>query len=77
VDLGLRLQMAGSELSRYVPDKEESVDRWVELGFWKKAVARAGCYRWPLPSLQEEFYAARARGEDTWMQAFAGVGALP
>jgi hypothetical protein len=77
MDLGLRLQMAGSELSRYVPDKEESVDRWVELGFWEKAVARAGCDRWPLPSLQEEFYAARARGEDTWMQAFAGVGALP
>jgi hypothetical protein len=77
LDLGIRLQMAGSELSRYVPDKEASVDRWVELGFWEKAVARAGCYRWPLPSLQEDFYAARARGEDTWMQAFAGVGALP
>ncbi|MBZ4419491.1 hypothetical protein [Myxococcus sp. RHSTA-1-4] len=77
LDLGIRLQMAGSELSRYVPDKEESVDRWVELGFWERAVARAGCYRWPLPSLQEEFYTARARGEDTWMQSFAGVGALP
>ncbi|MFP2928393.1 hypothetical protein ACLESO_25005 [Pyxidicoccus sp. 3LG] len=77
MDQGIRLQMAGSELSRYVPDKEESVDRWVELGIWEKAVGRAGCYRWPLPSLQEEFCAARARGEDTWMQAFAGVGALP
>ncbi|MFP2909478.1 hypothetical protein ACLESD_31430 [Pyxidicoccus sp. 3LFB2] len=77
LDLGIRLQMAGSELSRYVPDKEESVDHWVELGFWEKAVERAGCYRWPLPSLQEEFYAARARNEEAWMTAFAGVGTLP
>ncbi|NMO15516.1 hypothetical protein HPC49_25600 [Pyxidicoccus fallax] len=77
LDLGIRLQRVGSELSRHVPDKEEVVDRWMELVSWEQAMARAGCYRWPLPSLQEDFYAARARDEDSWMKAFAGVGTLP
>lgn len=77
LDQGIRLQLISSELTRYVPNKEEAVNRWVELGIWEKAVRRAGCYRWPLPSLQEEFFAARARDEQAWMTAFTGVGELP
>jgi hypothetical protein len=77
MDLGLRMQLTSSELTRFVPNKEEAVNRWVELGIWEKAVRRAGCYRWPLPSLQEEFSAVKASDEQAWMTAFAGVGALP
>ncbi|QSQ24031.1 hypothetical protein JY651_03365 [Pyxidicoccus parkwayensis] len=74
---GMRLQNFSSELTHHVPDMEKAVNRWVELGIWDEAVQKAACYRWPLPSLQEEAYAARARDEATWMTAFAGVGELP
>lgn len=71
------MQLTSSELTRYVPDKEDAVNRWVELKIWEEAVNRTGCDRWPLPSLQEEFFAARARDEQAWMTAFASVGQLP
>lgn len=74
---GMRLQNFSAELTHHVPDMEKAVNRWVELGIWEEAVQKAACYRWPLPSLQDECYAARARDEATWMTAFAGVGELP
>lgn len=77
LDRGLRLQMFSSEQTHHVPDMEKAVRHWGELGIWEQAIARAACYRWPIPSLQEELYAARARDEATLMTAFAGVGELP
>ncbi len=74
---GMRLQNFSSELTHHVPDMEKAVNRWVELGVWEEAVQKAACYRWPIPSLQDEFYAARARDEAAWMTTFAGVGELP
>jgi hypothetical protein len=77
LDMGLRLQMLGSELTQHVPSREDSIARWVELGRWEVAVKQAAYHRWPLASLQEESQEPRARNERVWMQAFAGQGSLP
>jgi hypothetical protein len=77
LDMGLRLQMFGSELTQHVPTREDCIARWGELGRWEDAVKQAAYHRWPLASLQEESQEPRARNEHVWMQAFAGQGALP
>jgi hypothetical protein len=75
--LGLKLQMYGSEQSMHRPSRHSSIDLWVELGRWEKAVERSAVYRLPLASLQEELCAVRARDELSWLHAFAGKGPLP
>ncbi|PTL79551.1 hypothetical protein DAT35_32570 [Vitiosangium sp. GDMCC 1.1324] len=77
LDMGLRLQMRGSELTEHVPSKETSIAAWMELGRWEDAVKMAAFKRWPLASLQEESCEPRARNELVWMQAFAGKNELP
>ncbi|WP_257458370.1 hypothetical protein [Archangium lipolyticum] len=77
LDMGLRLQMRGSELTGHTPSREQCIAAWLELGKWEEALKQAAYYRWPLASLQEESCAPRARDEQAWMQAFAGKGELP
>ncbi|ATB39333.1 hypothetical protein CYFUS_004777 [Cystobacter fuscus] len=77
LEMGLRLQMFGSELTGHSATREESIDLWVELGKWEEALKQAAFYRWPLAPLQEESCEPRARNEHVWMQAFAGKGKLP
>ncbi|HSP77903.1 MAG TPA: hypothetical protein VLQ93_05215, partial [Myxococcaceae bacterium] len=77
LDLGLKLQLFGSELTGHSPTRLDCIGMWMELGEWEKALARAGYYRWPLASLHQESYAHRARNEHEWMKAFAGRGELP
>jgi hypothetical protein len=77
MDMGLRLQMFGSELTQHVPTRERCIALWVELGRWEDALKQAAYYRWPLASLQDESYAPRARNEQVWMKAFAGQEVLP
>jgi hypothetical protein len=77
MDMGLRLQVFGSELTGHGTTREQSIGAWMELGQWEDAVKQAAFYRWPLASLQEESCAPRARDERLWMKAFAGRGELP
>jgi hypothetical protein len=77
LDMGLRLQLNGSELTHHPPSMEQSIAAWMELGRWEDAVKQAALYRWPLASLQEECCEPRARDELVWMKAFAGGNALP
>jgi hypothetical protein len=77
LDMGLRLQMRGSELTGHTPSREQCIAAWMELGRWEEALKQAAYYRWPLASLQEESCAPRARDEQAWLKAFAGRGELP
>jgi hypothetical protein len=77
LEMGLRLQMSGSELMQHVPTREECIAAWVQLGHWEDAVKKAAYDRWPLAPLREESCAHRARNELAWMQAFADKGELP
>jgi hypothetical protein len=77
LDMGLRLQMFGSELTQHVPTRETCIALWVELGRWEEALKQSAYYRWPLASLQEASCEPRARDEQRWMKAFAGLGELP
>ncbi|WNG46898.1 hypothetical protein F0U60_24295 [Archangium minus] len=77
MDMGLRLQVFGSELTQHVPTRERCIAAWVELGRWEDGLKQAGFYRWPLLSLQEESCESRIRDERAWMKAFAGTGELP
>jgi hypothetical protein len=77
LDMGLRLQMFGSELTQHVPSREACIALWGELGRWEDALKQAAYDRWPLASLQEESCEPRARNEHVWLRAFAGQGALP
>jgi hypothetical protein len=77
LDMGLRLQMFGSELTQHVPSREACIAAWGELGRWEDALKQAAYYRWPLVSLQEESCEPRARNEHLWLRAFAGQGELP
>lgn len=77
LEMGLRLQMFGSELMQHVPTREECIAAWVRLGHWEDAVKKAAYDRWPIAPLREESCEHRARNELTWMQAFAGKGELP
>jgi hypothetical protein len=77
LDMGLRLQMFGSELTQHVPTRETAIALWVELGKWEEALKQSAYARWPLASLQEESCEPRARDEQLWMKAFAGLGELP
>ncbi|WP_146210172.1 hypothetical protein [Vitiosangium sp. GDMCC 1.1324] len=77
LELGLQLQMFGSELTGHSPTRVDSIGMWGELGTWEDALKRAAFYRWPLAPLQEESCVLRARNEHVWMQAFAGKGELP
>lgn len=77
LDMELKLQLFGSELTGHSPTRLDCIGMWMELGEWEKALARAGYYRWPLASLHQESYAHRARNEHEWMKAFAGRGELP
>ncbi len=76
MDMGLKLQVFGSELTGHSSTREESIGAWVELGQWEDALKQCAFYRWPLASLQEESCAPRARDERLWMKAFAGRGEL-
>lgn len=77
LDMGLRLQINGSELTQHGPSRDQSIAAWMELGRWEDAVKQAALYRWPLASLQEECCEPRARDELVWMKAFADANALP
>ena len=77
LEMGLRLQMFGSELTQHVPTREECIAAWVLLGNWEDAVKKAAYDRWPIAPLREESCEHRARNELAWMQAFAGKGELP
>jgi hypothetical protein len=77
LEMGLRLQMFGSELTQHVPTREECIAAWVRLGHWEDAVKKAAYDRWPIGPLREESCVQRARDELAWMQAFAGQGELP
>ena len=77
LDLGLRLQMFGSELTGHGPTREECIGAWVQLGRWEEALARAAYPRWPLAGLQEEACAPRAHHEPSWLRAFLPGGSLP
>ncbi|HEX5750752.1 MAG TPA: hypothetical protein VFZ09_31290 [Archangium sp.] len=77
LEMGLRLQMFGSELMQHVPTREECIAAWIQLGNWEDAVKKAAYDRWPIGPLREESCEHRARNELAWMQAFAGRGQLP
>ncbi|MCY1080535.1 hypothetical protein [Archangium lansingense] len=77
LDMGLRLQMSGSELMQHVPTREECISAWGQLGNWEDAVKKAAYDRWPLAPLREESCVHRARNELAWMQSFSGKGELP
>lgn len=77
LEMGLRLQMFGSELTQHVPTREECIAAWVLLGHWEDAVKKAAYDRWPIAPLREESCEHRAHNELAWMQAFAGKGELP
>jgi hypothetical protein len=77
MDMGLKLQVFGSELTGHGTTREQSIGAWMELGQWEDALKQCAFYRWPLASLQEESCAPRARDERVWMKAFAGRGELP
>ncbi|HYO68853.1 MAG TPA: hypothetical protein VEU33_22500, partial [Archangium sp.] len=77
LEMGLRLQMFGSELTQHVPTREECIAAWIQLGNWEDAVKKAAYDRWPIGPLREESCEHRARNELAWMQAFAGKGELP
>lgn len=71
LDMGLRLQILGSELTGHSDTRTECLSAWVELGHWEKAAQQAAYERWPLATLQEESCAARAHQEHAWLRAFA------
>ncbi len=77
LDVGLRLQVFGSELTGHSPTRMDCIAMWVELGRREKALERAAFYRWPLAPLQEESCELRARDEHVWMKAFEGRNELP
>jgi len=77
LEMGLRLQMSGSELTQHVPTREECIAAWIQLGNWEDALKKAAYDRWPIAPLREESCPHRARNELAWMQAFAGTGELP
>jgi hypothetical protein len=77
LDVGLRLQIFGSELTGHGPTRMDCLAMWVDLGHWEKALERAAYNRWPLAAMQEESCEPRARDEHVWMKAFAGKNALP
>ncbi len=77
LEMGLRLQMSGSELMQHVPTRQECIAAWIQLGNWEDAVKKAAYDRWPIARLREESCEHRARNELAWMQAFAGTGELP
>ena len=77
LEMGLRLQLFGSELTGHSDTRMDSITLWVELGQWEESVKRSAYNRWPLASLQEESCELRARDEHAWLRAFAGKGELP
>jgi hypothetical protein len=77
LEMGLRLQMFGSELMQHPPSRDDCIAMWGQLGQWEEAVKQAAYDRWPLAPLREESCAPRARNEHAWLQAFAGRGELP
>ena len=76
-DQGVRLQLLGSKLTGHPPSWEEATARWIRLGYWEQALARAAVFRWPLARLQEDTCAPRAHQELVWMEAFAARSAPP